>query len=393
MNNNLQPTKPDQKVIPERVFTVGIASTAKEKTEIYQFRYSIYVEEMSRQLRSPDNGEKLLYDEMDEWGVLLYVKADSELIGVSRINIGLLQNFHPDIITSLSLKKFQNFYTGKKDQKFGLITKLMVSPLYRNSPALYLLMAKAYELSCEHRVQFTFGGCNFYLLRLYEEIGVRRFGENFQDPGYGLLAPVVWLIDDIEHMRKLHSPFYRLARKREAVNKQVADWFFTDFSEASSVINSQLVTEEELWTVLCTRLGDSPNKAMPILQGLSEADAKKFLHKCGLVTQCHANDQIITSGDPSNELNILLSGELHASSLSESGTNRILPGQHFGSVGLVDHTSHTQDIVAVTLTEILVLSRMAFPKFRHRYPGITNHVLENLSHIIKKGGPNDATQA
>ena len=313
MNNQLQTMEIDQK-IPEKVFTVGIATTAEEKMEIYRFRYCIYVEEMSRQLKSPDNGEKLLCDEMDEWGFLLYVKADSELVGVSRINIGLLQDFHPDLINSLSLEKFQNFYAGKKDQNFALITKVMVSPLYRNSQVLYLLMAKAYELSYDHKVQFTFGGCNFYLLRLYEKIGARRFGGIFQDPGYGLLSLIVWLVDDIEHMRKLHSPFYRLARKREGVNKQVTDWFFSEFPEASNIINSQLVAEEELWTILCTCLGNSPNKAMPILEGLSEADARKFLHKCGIFAQCHAGDRIVTSGDPSNELNILLAGELQTAS-------------------------------------------------------------------------------
>ena len=346
MNRELQTMKNRRKEESQKPLIVGIAATAKEKKAIYAFRYRVYVEEMSRQLKPIGNDQELLYDEMDEWSFLVYVKAGSEIVGAGRVNIGSIGDFPLGLVKELSLDRFQKFYEGKKDQKFALSTKVMVAPDYRNSQVLYFIIAKGYELYCKHKVQFSFGGCNMYLLRLYEGIGLRRFGRNFIDPGYGLITPIVWLVDDVEHMRKLHSPFYRLARKREEVNKQVVDWFFTEFPEASNVINSQLVTEEELWAALSARLGNSPDKAIPILQGLSEADAIKFLHECGIVDQCHAGDRITTSGDPSNELNILLSGELHTSNLSEPGANRILPGQHFGAVGLVDHASHTQDVLS-----------------------------------------------
>ena len=392
MNKELQAVENRQKEA-QKPLIVSIATTAEEKKAIYAFRYRVYVEEMSRQLKPIGNDQELLYDEMDEWSFQVYVKAGSEIVGAGRVNIGSIGDFPSDLVKGLSLDRFQKFYEGKKDQKFALSTKVMVAPEYRNSQVLYFIIAKGYELYCEHRVQFSFGGCNIYLLRLYEGIGLRRFGRNFIDPGYGLITPIVWLVDDIEHMRTLHSPFYRLARKREGVDKQVVDWFFSEFPEASTVINSQLVTEEELWAALCSRLGNSPAKAMPLLHGLSETDAKKFLHKCGLVAQCHPGDRIVTSGDPSNELNILLTGELQTAILSKPGVNRILPGQHFGAAGLIDHTKHTQDVAAATLTEILVLSRIAFPKFRHRYPDIANQVVENLYRITEQGGANDAKQA
>jgi hypothetical protein len=392
MNRELQTVENRPEEAQNRL-TVGIATTVEEKKAIYAFRYRVYVEEMSRQLKPIGNDQELLYDEMDEWSFLVCVKAGTEIVGTARVNIGLIEQFPPDLVKELSLDRFQKFYEGKQDQKFALSTKVVVAPDYRNSQVLYFVIAKAYELYCEHRVQFSFGGCNMYLLRLYEEVGLRRFSRNFIDPGYGLITPIVWLVDDIEYMRKLHSPFYRHARKRKVIDNHVVDWFFSEFPEASAVINSQLITEEDLWSALCARLGNSPDKAMPLLHGLSETDAKRFLHKCGLVAQCHPGDRIVTSGDPSNELNILLTGELQTASLSDPGANRLLPGQHFGAAGLIDHTKHTQDVVAATLTEILVLSRIAFPKFRHRYPDIANQVVENLCRIVKQGGTNDTKQA
>lgn len=388
MNNSLQATENYSEEVQKNL-KVGIATTAAEKKEIYAFRYQVYVEEMSRKLESTENEEELLYDEMDDWSYLVYVKAGLQIVGTARVNIGEIEKFPPDLIDQLSLDRFQKFYERKEDRKFALSTKVVVAPEYRNSQVLYLVIAKAYELYCEHRVQFSFGGCNMYLLRLYEEVGLRRFGRNFTDPGYGLITPIVWLVDDIEYMKKLHSPFYRLARKRQGVNKQVVDWFFNEFPEATNVINSRLITEEELWSALSARLGNSPEKVMPILQGLSETEAMKFLRECSLVAQCHAGDCITTSGDPSNELNILLSGKLQIANAGPDA-NGFYPGQHFGAIGLVDPAINTQDIIATTMTDILVLSRICFTKFHHRYPATANQVLDNLSHMTNIRRDNNA---
>lgn len=377
MNKDLQATE-ITKEESQRNFIVGLAKTATEKKEIYAFRYQVYVEEMSRKLQSGEKENGLLYDEMDDWSYLIYIKDGLQIVGTARVTIGEIEKFPPELIQQLSLDRFQKFYEGKNDRKFALSTKVMVAPNYRNSSVFYLIIAKTYELYCEHQVQFNFGGCNMYLLRLYEEVGLRRFGRNFADPGYGLLTPIVWLVDDIEHFKKLRSPVYRLARKRKGLNKEVVDWFFKEFPEASELIHSRLVTEEELWNAISARLENPPFKAMSVLQGLSETDAMKFLHECGVVAHCYAGDCITTSGDPSNELNILLSGELQISN-AEPNANRILPGQHFGAIGLVAPASHTQNIIASTATDILVLSRICFPKFRHRYPAVADQVLANLS--------------
>ncbi|EGO63033.1 cyclic nucleotide-binding domain-containing protein [Acetonema longum] len=376
MNGNLQ-TVPGYQM-ERRPLTVEVAKTPEEKAEIYHFRYRTYVEEMSRQLKPSIQSKELLFDAMDEWGLLLYAKTDSEIIGSIRINIGLPEEFPEELVKVLSLDRFQKFYEGKKAQRFALITKLMVAPLYRNSQILYFLLSKCYELSCGFQVQFIFGGCNFYLLRLYEEIGLRRIGRNFLDPGYGLIAPLVYLVDDMNHMRNVRSPIFRIARKRkDCASQEVTDWFFNEFPEDSSVVNSQLITEKELWTVLYNRLGNPPEKIIPVLQGLPEAAAQKFLHSCSLIARCYPGDRITTSGDPSNELNILLSGTVQIS--GPDSTNTVLPGQHFGEIGLIEHPAHTQNAVSTTEAEILVLSQLAFPKFQRRYPDIANRVLHNLS--------------
>jgi len=358
-----------------KTVTLGIATTPEEKLEIYRLRYQIYAEEMSKKFPNMDHNNKLLFDELDDWGVLLYAKSGSEMIGTLRINIGLLSDFSPFWVQVLSLKRFTQF--SKNNQKFAYTSKFMVSQSYRNSTVSYLLSSKSYELCCKEQVPFNFGVCTFHLLRLYEQFGFRRFGRNFVDDGYGLLAPYVLLVDDIEHLRTVRSPFFRQARKRNCLENQALKWFNTEFIETSNIINSQLVSQEDLWMFLHARFGASPNQTIPLLQGLSEEEAIKFIHCCGIVVQCLPGDHLTFQGDTSYALNILISGNLKSIHASQSDSHVILPGQSFGANGLVHHPMHTEDIIAVTDTELLVLSSLAFPKFLHSYPEIANKIIQN----------------
>lgn len=354
---------------------LGMATTPEEKFEVYRFRYRIYAEEMSKRFPNMDHKNKVLYDELDDWAFIVYAKAGAEIIGTLRVNIGELNDFSPFWIQVLDLNKFAKF---NNKQRFAYTSKFMVTPSYRNSTVSYLLAAESYELYCKHSVQFSFGVCNFHLLRLYEQFGFRRFGRNFIDDGYGLLAPYVLLVDDIAHLRAVRSPFFRAARKRNSLNKEALSWFSSEFSETGAIINSQLVSPEELWTLLSLRFDASPNQALTILHGLSNIEALNFLHCCGVVVQCFAGDQIVFKGDTSYGLNLLISGRLQQANYLHAITDNISLGQPIGINGLVNHPTHTENIFAITDAEILVLSSLAFPKFRHLHPDIANKIMQNM---------------
>jgi len=367
----------------ENLIKIGIAITPAEKRELYHFRYQIYIEEMSKHLEDTDYTNKLLYDELDEWAILLYAKIGSELIGTARINFGTLAQFPQEVVDFLSLDAFQDFHTEHGDHNFAYAAKLMVAPSHRNSPVLYLLIAKCYELFCSNQVQFAFAGCNFHLLRLYEQMGFHRYSKNFVYPGYGLLAPIVLAVNDIQHLRMVRSPFFRTARKREAVDTQAVERFHAKFTKYSPMINSQIVTEEELWSILCKCLACPPTEAITVLRQLSVIEAKKFLHCCGIYVQCNPGDIITNQGDISYSFNILISGMLKSLTFHRPVKEYTLPGQHFGANGLTGHTKHTEDIVAIDSVEILVLSGIAFQKFFHSHPDIAHKIVQIMISLTR----------
>lgn len=363
------------------IVNICIAATSEEKEEIYHLRYRTYAEEMSYPLTYADHENQLLYDELDKWGILLYAKVDEKIVGTMMINIGMITEFPDDLAQLLCLDKFQKFYHQKDDFRVAYISKGIIDPAYRNTIIFNLLSEKSYEIYCEHHVQFSFGICNFYLLPLHEHFGYRRFGKISVDQSYGTIAKIVLLPDDMEHLRSVGSLFYPLAQKREKLNNRTAAWFSTEFPETASIINSQLISEEQLWGYMEKRLGKAPNEAIEILNGFSKAEAQKLLHRCGVVVNCSENDFITTSESVSHELNILLSGSIRSVIGVNSKSENIMPGQHFGAIGLVDRGKHVENMIAVTETEILIVSRHLFRKFRLSYPETGARLLENLAKL------------
>ncbi|WP_371381221.1 cyclic nucleotide-binding domain-containing protein [Sporomusa aerivorans] len=359
--------------LSDKSITIGIATTPQEKKEIFRFRYHIYAKEIGHRLASVDHRKEMLCDELDEFGLLLNVKTGTNLIGTVRVNIGRVEDFPPNLAQNFLLDRFQTF-SADVDNLFGYASKGMISPDFRHSAAHFLLATTIYELYCENRIQFGFLNCNSYLLPFHEHYGYRRYTRNWVDPDYGLQIPLVLLIDDIAYLQTVNSPILNVAYNRTAPNDQTRKWFYREFPEAAKVISNRAVAEDAYWAYLSKCLQHSPHKAIPVLHGIPEPAAKRFVHSCGAILKCHTGEPIITCRDSGNELNILLAGRLETS----DGTY-ILPGQFFGEVGLVNRTKHTSNVFASTDVEILVLSFQYFKKFSYTYPDISRKILQNLA--------------
>jgi hypothetical protein len=358
----------------EEAIKVSIAATLEEKRAVYRLRYNIYAEEIAFKLESVDHQNKLFYDEMDEEAILLYAHVGSKIIGTGRINIGKLADFSPDVVQIYRMDKFKTFYNQEEDPNFAVASKGMIAQEYRSSSALTLIMAKLYSLYCDYKVQFAFIDCNFHLIPLHEHYGSRRIDTNSLYPSLGPQASLVMLVDDVQYLQTVGSPLFHIACKRTSLNNKVIGWFNSEFyREIKAIVNSQLVTTEELWSTISQYLGGMPNHSIPILKGLSVPEAALFLHCCSTIVHCHAGDYITMGSNISQELIVLLSGTAKSSLL---GT--ILPGQTCGNNGLANRTTHSSSVIAVNDSHILVLSFHYFKKFIKSHPTIARKILNNL---------------
>ncbi len=355
---------------------VYIAKEIWEKKEIYKLRYQIYVQEMAKSLKAIGNREKMISDPLDDRSILLYVQAGSEIVATMRLTIAVADGYPSALREVFHMDNFKGIHPEFLNPLLGLATKLAVEKNYRNSPALYLLLVEMYRLLREQLAQILFGGCNPYLLPLYERMGLRKFTKNFTDPGYGLLIPLVGILGDLQYLQLIRSPLCRQAKKY--INDSArAQLFLKALPSVANDLNIQLASKEDLWKYAEQKLNYSP-AMIPLFKSMDEESILQFLY-AGTVFSCMAGDCIVYPDNICSDLYILLSGELM--SKSKAGSHLLRPGDYFGNLTNSGQLGAREMVSAIGESEIFILPRQAFERYQYRHRQATEILYGNLNCI------------
>ena len=352
---------------------IHIATQSWEKREIYHLRYQVYVQEMGKSLVPSTNTSNLISDSLDDKSLLMYAKSRNKIIGTTRLTIAAAEDYPADIAETFHMYTFQALSTSLPRPYLSLGTKLAIIPEYRNSPVLFYFLAETYRILREQKVPFFFGGCNPNLISLYERMGFRRFTQNFTDAGYGLLVPLVMVIEDTPHFRAIKSPLYRHARKQPS-NPTIPQQFLQAFPETAKHINTQLASRESLWAYVQEKLLVSPYAIPPFIN--LDSESIMTILAAGALFHCALGDCILYPNSPSNDVYILISGTLQAT--SPAGTRILRPGEYFGSPILSVPTRQAETVAALTESEVFVLPGQALARYQHLHPQAAEILVNNL---------------
>lgn len=360
-------------------YEIRMANTEAEREAIYRFRYSVYVDEMGKSLSYADEARKMLYDAMDETAAHFMGLVEGEVVACARLNPASDPNLDQELRDLYRL----DAWSGFPPETISLSSRLMVAQPWRGSAVLGGLLLELYRYSRELGVRFNFLNCAPSLLDLYEQMGYRRYADGFIDQDVGYRIPMVFMAEDADYMKQVHSPFYRLARKLPASSLD-SHWFEQQFPEHAIHLNRRLIDAEEFWDILETNLHADPKSCISLLNGLSDADAQQFLNS-GTVMICKAGDTIVRPGDVGDEMFVVLEGavevwggsEAHPVSLAMLG-----PGQVFGEIAFVSRTPRTAKVMAVNDVKLLVLTQAFLRKALKNMPQIVAPVLLNLSVVL-----------
>lgn len=361
---------------------VGIAETVEDREAIYRLRYQIYHTEMGKQIKA-DHDRKMIVDELDDDGYLFFAKVGSDVVGTIRLNIGSAGDFPTSLREYFDMSQFQTYSPGRMLLSYS--SRLMVSPQYRNSQVLYFLLAEMYRFGIERDVVFNFCYCAPQLVGLYEQLGFRRYTKNVNHPETGFNVPMVLIGDDVQYLRKVRSPLYRLARKlgKQQVQETV-DWFANEYPHADRYIVQRALGEEEFWHIIDEKLHQSAKDQMFIFNGLDDQELKLLLRET-TVLSCDEGDLIVRDGNVGNELFVVLSGAVEVTKVKDGENFSIAligEGEVFGEMAFVSKRKRTATVTAVTNSEIMVLTHDFFSKFIDSQPVIASKVLLNLAVIL-----------
>jgi hypothetical protein len=139
-----------------------------------------------------------------------------------------------------------------------------------------------------------------------------------------------------------------------------------------------------LWDLLGVRLGEHPERTIPLFAGLRRAQAR-IVVLMGELKRFAPGEAIVRRGEQGDEMFVVIQGtaEVWAGSGAERrklAVNR--RGDVFGEMGLVRQNERSADVVATSPVEVLAVDARFLERIQRRYPRIASRVFLNLTRIL-----------
>jgi predicted GNAT family N-acyltransferase len=186
---------------------------APQMQAVLGLRYQIYVSELGKPLPTADHQRKQLPVTNDEsaWHLLVSTRQ-GVAVGCVRFHLG--DQLSDTLLTPMRLQGMP----AQERQRTGYVSKLMVTRSMRGRGAALMLM---HAMAALARQQTKGQGdcalfhCNPKLVPGYQRVGFRVIGPPFVDQHVGQQVPMVYLLDDLEHLRAIRSPLASIAQQLE----------------------------------------------------------------------------------------------------------------------------------------------------------------------------------
>src|SRR5512134_2282011 len=91
----------------------------------------------------------------------------------------------------------------------------MTRPSHRDSDLPARMLDAMFEFALDNEVRLLFADCRPHLINNYLRLGFRTYARTYNDPTAGMLAPLVFVIDDFAHLERIKSrlaPLFRAKR-------------------------------------------------------------------------------------------------------------------------------------------------------------------------------------
>ncbi|MCC7487464.1 MAG: Crp/Fnr family transcriptional regulator [Burkholderiales bacterium] len=125
--------------------------------------------------------------------------------------------------------------------------------------------------------------------------------------------------------------------------------------------------------------------SIPLFEGLREEDLRALSDRA-IVRSVPKNAIVITEGDATDSLYVILSGKVKVYLGDEAGKELLLdvlgPGKYFGEM-VLDEGPRSASVVTLEPSHFAVLSRADFRGFLLRHPEIALHVITNLIRLAR----------
>jgi predicted GNAT family N-acyltransferase len=376
---------------------IRMAVSEEERVGIYRFRYQVYVEEQKKNPRGTDHASKTLKDDIDDASSLYYVAEGDKITGTLRTTFGLPDSFPERLRRAFG---FDYFLKTFPPETFSFSSRLMVAPERRNSGIAPELAMQTYRDGRSRGIQFNFIHAAPALVPLYEHLGHRRYTNNYMDEDAGFQVPMVLMVEDLAHLRRVHSPFYSLART-QGNDYRASLWFEQTFPDQSGFANTRLPDVDVSLDTAMKKVVERVSERMPFFQDLDAEELRTFF-QMGYLHKARMGETILRKGDVVHAVFLPLDGVVELSGMYDpfpaqvSGTvetrgnglpasnahpspTGLSPGSVFGETAFFNGALSLEQVVALTDIDLLVIPVSELIRSTRQSPGLMCKVLHGLA--------------
>lgn len=359
---------------------VYIAETQAEREAVFSFRYSVYTQELHRQVGSPDHDRQQLTDEEDNkpYTTLLYTRdGDGRLTSTIRI-----RQWGPGEVPKKDWDTFSmELFDGLRGLRTAELGRLMLEPGQRGKLGLVSIACALYELYArELSVDVVFVYCAVGLVRYYRLLGFRTYAGHLVPTPDGIEVPLLVIPSDRTYLDQVGSfvapfvdVFYGPGRRPPL---DITGWsHILDVDSAPVRFESGVI-----WTQV-NRLRQAADGPPSMLDALSDDTVRK-LSRQGFLMNVKAGQLLTEKGLFQREIFVILDGafEVHD---ADRRLRLIGPGDVFGEIDFFGSSGRrTASVTAASDGQVLVLRRHFVDALIKSDPACAAEVLFGLARVL-----------
>jgi CRP/FNR family cyclic AMP-dependent transcriptional regulator len=127
---------------------------------------------------------------------------------------------------------------------------------------------------------------------------------------------------------------------------------------------------------------DSTLAGVPLFEGLSKHHLKKIA-ALGEVASYMEGASVVKEGQPGDSFFVALTGQAKITVKGRT-VHRVLPGDHFGEISLLDGGERTATVITETPMTLFIITRKDFLRSIERDPEVAIALLEGLARMIRR---------
>jgi hypothetical protein len=354
--------------------TLRFAESEADREAIYSLRYDIYVEEMGYVFPGVDHGGRRLAEPMLRPTRLLMAEESGTLVGTLQFNWGAECAFTEE---ERRIYRLSDFIALVGDEETMIASRFMTRPSHRDSDLPAGMLDTMFAFALDNNVRLLFLDCRPHLINNYLRLGFRTYAKTCNDPIAGMLAPLVFVIDDVAHLERVKSrllPLFQARRPGEPdaiVSKILA---LLPKSTPVQLLSNPVGSPD--WSGLQSTLAE---EEISIFHGMEPEEVARLIERSPVIS-CASGDRIVGQDLAERSVFVVLDGAVEVMRAGKS-IALLTRGAVFGEIAFLLGIERTADVVAVGETKVIALRERALNELIASESKLAARFLLNLARI------------